>query len=182
MIKAAKDKLPEEVTTAPINIRAEQESLYFSSDKEIKRGTAGKSLSLHDEAFIAELASYLRDVIEDVRREHRIKCVQQKIAKPGEAMPPYLFKSKDLVRWIKSYYIRFSKLDSPECYFPGSNPPEPKITPGFKYYYIAGQFSSPIVVGKLLSKTHNSLGIARANSYGNAKTWLLNPPPSEQGS
>lgn len=156
--------------------RAKKLSKFFPEEDIRSKNKGSMSMSLHDQAILAQIGGILNDVLDEVRNEYRLTNISLGLTEIKDITPPYIFQSTQCVEWIQTYYRTYSKLDSPDCYIPGTDPLEPKIDRKFKYYYQLGIFNTPIQVGRLLTKCHQYCGIALASNYGNRKNWILNPP------
>lgn len=164
---------PQRVKTPPKFFSEEQISAFGYENNGSGNST---TISLHDKELIAQIGAIFNDVFDEIRNEYRITCVQQGIIKVGELPPPFIFQSTQCMKWVQTYYRTYSKLDSPDCYIPGTDPLEPKIDRKFKYYYQLGFFNAATKIGRLLTHCHQYCGIHLASNYGNRKNWILNPP------
>lgn len=172
-IQASKDRTPQ------VKVRPKKTSIFFSEEEAgamYNKGMNASVISLHDQGLLEQVGGILNDVFDEIRNDFRISCVQQGLISVKDIAPPFIFQAAMAQEWIQNYYRTYSKLDSPNCYIPGTEPPEPKIDRNFHYYYKIGTFNSSIKIGRLLTKCHSYCGIAMANNYGNRKNWILNPP------
>lgn len=154
----------------------DREPLKFITESISSPIPGSNKLILHDQAVIELLGGLLNDVLDEVRSEYRIMLIRQKLMTVSDATPPYLFTTAMCIKWVKAYYDRYHKLSDPECFVPGTDPPEPKITRQFKHYYNSEVFVRPVTMGRLLNKCYKYCGITSAGKQGNRKLWLLNPP------
>lgn len=172
---ASKDRAPQIKTST----RPKKASIFFSEDELGKMYTKGmntSTISLHDQGLIEQIGEILNNVFDEVRNDFRISCIHKGLIEVKDLAPPLIFQSSTAQEWILTYYRKYAKMDTPDCFIPGTEPLEPKIDRRFHYYHRIGTFNSPIKVGKLLTKCHQYCGIVLASNYGNRKNWLLNPP------